>query len=102
MNLVSRLNYEGIDNFRVELEHHFAKILELIYLKSKYEPDRKRNITKGIMIVEAVIEFHQTKCGQKGALEYIKLEFEIQINEQNDEILNFKVYFNNLLFLMVF
>ena len=89
MNSLTKLNYEpNENNYRVELEQHFSRIFELLYLKSRYEQDRKRNIFKGISIIEVIMSNHHKICSSRGD---IKLEFEIQINEQNDEILNFKV-----------
>ena len=84
-----------MNEFRMDLEHHFAKIFELIYLKNRCEPDKKRNITKGISIIEEIMANHHKICKERGVLDHIKLEFEIQINELNDEILSFKAKFIN-------
>ena len=62
MNSVAKLNFE-MNEFRMDLEHHFAKIFELIYLKNRCEPDKKRNITKGISIIEPTEMYtHETPC----------------------------------------
>lgn len=90
---MSRLNFEAADsNYRKESEQHFSKVLELLYLKSRYE-DKKRNIYKTICKFEEIVGNHHKICMQRQALDAIKLEFEIEINEQNDEIKTFKVNF---------
>lgn len=88
-----RLNYETIDlNYRKESEQHFTKVLELLYYRSRLDPEKKKNIAKTISTFEEIIKFHHKICSQRGAGDAIKLEFDTQINEQNDEIQTFKVF----------
>ena len=103
LHSVIRLNYETIDlNYRKESEQHFTKVLELLYYRSRIDPERKdpekkKNIAKTISIFEEIIKFHQKICQQRGAWDSIKLEFDTQINEQNDEIQAFKVSSDKIL-----
>ena len=93
LSSVIRLNYESLDmNYRKESEQHFTKVLELLYYASRVDPEKKKNIFKTITTFQEIIKFHHKMCTQRGAQDAIKLEFDTQINEQNDEIQAFKVF----------
>lgn len=91
----AKLNFEVFEsNHRLELEAHFARTLEILYLK-KHCDEKKKNIDKGISIFENILNLHYNKFKQKPAvLECIKLEFDFEINEQNDEFSKFKVFYS--------
>lgn len=90
----AKLNFEALEmNHRFELETHFAKILEILYLK-KHCDEKKKNIDKGIFIFENILNLHFKKYKEKPAvLEFIKIEFDFETNEQNDEFSKFKVFY---------
>lgn len=84
---------------RKESEQYVLKILELLYYRSRLDPEKKdkKNIAKAISTFEEIIKFHHKTCAQRGTGDIIKLEFETQINEANDEIQAFKVYHDKIL-----
>lgn len=92
-SVCTKLNFEIAEqNHRYELEFHFAKTFEILYLKKHCDLERKRNIAKGIEIFEQTLTFHLNRYrANGGSMENIKLEFDIEMNEQNDEIPKFKV-----------
>ena len=86
-----RIN-ETLDlNNRKESEQYFLKVLELLSYKKE-----KKNIAKAISTFEEILKFHHRICLQRGVGDIIKLEFETQINETNDEVQAFKVYHDKL------